>query len=56
MVYMDGDNNLENFAIEDFNELDTVEANEDACSIRYQSLHEGQRVIQEDIKKILEKM
>jgi len=29
MVYMDGDNNLEKFAIQDFNELETVEANDD---------------------------
>jgi PKD repeat protein len=29
MVYMDGDNNLEKFAIQDFNELETVESNDD---------------------------
>lgn len=33
-----------------------VDANEKACSSRYETLHEGQRVMQEDIKKILEKL
>jgi hypothetical protein len=49
------------------NRITTVEvrtrANEDACSTRYETLHEGQQkfdqrqqVMQEDIKKILEKI